>query len=248
MDVRAGRVVCSGYETRLAGLDRDAALASGLSTEEVALIDRAYSTGSGVTDTRGWYYWVRRFAAPQYLLAFTIGLPLLVILVLAMVSPGLANSAMPMIAGAPLVIALAWAANLTWSRLAPNVTRAIDEATTWHADPYWSRAVTAVAAVEQRLGTTAAARFDDALTQLHPEALRLAREAELRHRLGQDPAADPMLGDLLASVRSQVELITTEAVRLLSGEPQALESRPLEWQPAEPWPAEAELANEEELR
>lgn len=249
MEDRSGRVVRVGYSTELAELDRELALARGLTAEEAELTETSYSTGVEVADARSWYSWVRRCAGPQYLLALALGVPLVVIVILSLVSPSLANAAMPVITGSAIGLAIAWAANFVWSRLAPNVARAVADATTTRAEPHWARAVAAVAEVERRLGAPAAARFDDALAQLHPEALRLAAEAELRLRLGQDPASDPQLAPLLGRVRSQVELITTEAIRVLSDEQKALETRPVEWHPADTAPTdEPELANEEELR
>jgi hypothetical protein len=246
------RLVPAGRDEALRSRDPNAALAAGLRPAEVDLAERCARTGRRVADARAWHPWMMLLRAPWYLIAATVGVPLILILVVTVAAPGAVNAVMPLISVLALLAPALWSANLVASWFVPNVLKAVDSATTTRVEGYWSRAVRAVIEVEQRLGPEAAATFDDTLAALHDDAVRLADGDALWLRLNGPTTSDPELAGLRHRVETRVQEITTAAVRMISPSPAQLEARPVEWHPAGEQPVVAEpspeLLNETDLR
>lgn len=245
------RIAVETRHERLRSLDRDAALAAGLSPVEADLVEECYRTGARVADARRWYAWSRRLGAVHFLLLGALGLPLLALVILALVDLPAAQSLASVLWSISVGIAVAWLGNLVAHLLTPNVLRIAERATRSWDDTYWSRAVRAVAEVDAERGADAAATFDGALALLHPEATRLAEGDALWLRLNGPTSTDPALAGLRTRVEQQVLAITTEAIRLISGGAE-LEARPVEWRGASETRTrivhERRLANGDDLR
>lgn len=247
----APRLAAEPRDQRLRSLNRDAALTAGLRPVEADLVEQCYRTGAPIADARRWYAWSRRFGAVHYLLAGAIGLPLLALVVLVLINPDVASALAGISWPVSIGIALLWLANLIGHLLTPNVLRITERATGTWDEAYWSRAVRAVAEVDAKRGADAAATFDEALALLHPDAVQLAEGDALWLKLNGPASADPALARLRARVDQQVQAITTEAIRQISGRPAALEAQPVEWHPASEYlaqPETAPLTNEDDLR
>ena len=246
------RIAVETRDERLRSLDRDAALAAGLSTVEADLVEECYRTGAGVADARRWYAWSRRLGAVHFLLLGALGLPLAALVILALVDLPAAQALASALWSISIGIAVAWLANLVAHLLTPDVLRIAERATRSWDDPHWSRAVRAVAEVDAERGSEAAATFDGALALLHPDATRLAEGDALWLRLNGPTTTDPALAGLRTRVEQQVLAITTPAIRLISGGPAELEVHPVEWHAAPETPARAvperRLANGDDLR
>lgn len=244
------RLTAEPRDQHLRHLDRDAALAAGLNPVEAELVERCYRTGARIADARRWYSWSGRLGAIHFLLLGAIGLPLVALVVLTRIDLDAASALAGVFWWVSIGLALAWLANLIAHVLTPNVLRITERATRTWEEGYWSRAIRAVTEVDAVAGPEAAAAFDSALVVLHPDAVRLAEGDALWLKLNGPASADPSLVGLRGRVEQQVQAIITEAIRLISDRPAALEARPLEWHAASedlgnPAPR---LVNEDDLR